>query len=71
MDVEAYRRKLILERAALFAQDASSEADHAPVTLEQDSFGRLSRIDAMQVQAMAIAQQRRRQVERAAIDAVL
>ena len=71
MDVEAYRNKLISERAALLAQDVSSEADRAPVTLEQDSVGRLSRIDAMQVQAMAIAQQRRRQVERAAIDAVL
>src|SRR3546814_5660921 len=33
--------------------------------------GRLSRIDAMQVQAMALAQARRRQTERAAIDAAL
>lgn len=48
-----------------------SEADRAPVVLEQDSVGRLSRIDAMQVQAMALAQARRRQTERAAIDAAL
>ena len=62
MDVEAHRSKLISEQAALLAQDANSEADCASVTLEQDSVGRLSRIAAMQVQAMAmaIAQQRRR-----------
>ena len=48
-----------------------SQADRAPVTLDQDSVGRLSRIDAMQVQAMALAQARRRQTERAAIDAAL
>lgn len=71
MNLEEYRKKLISERAALLAQDVSSDADRAPVTLEQDSVGRLSRIDAMQVQAMALAQQRRRQVERAAIDAAL
>jgi DnaK suppressor protein len=39
--------------------------------LDQDSIGRLSRIDAMQVQAMALAQAKRRQTERSAIDAAL
>lgn len=48
-----------------------SATDRAPVTLEHDSVGRLSRIDAMQVQAMAMAQARRRQAERSAIDAAL
>lgn len=70
-DLEAYRRKLAAQRDELFAQDALSEDDRAPVVLDQASVGRLSRIDAMQVQAMAIAQQRRRQAERAAIEAAL
>ncbi|TPG39481.1 conjugal transfer protein TraR, partial [Sphingomonas koreensis] len=38
---------------------------------DQESVGRLSRIDTMQVQAMAMAQQRRRQSEQIAIDAAL
>ncbi|WP_338446611.1 TraR/DksA C4-type zinc finger protein [Pelagerythrobacter marensis] len=41
------------------------------MTLDQESVGRLSRIDAMQVQAMALAQQQRRRVEHAAIEAAL
>ena len=71
LDLEILRQKLIALREALVAQDAMSEADRAPVALEQDSVGRLSRIDAMQLQAMAVAQQRRRQAERVAIDAAL
>lgn len=71
LDPEAFRRKLIAQRDALLAQDALSERDRAPVALDQDSVGRLSRIDAMQLQAIAVAQQKRRQAERAAIDAAL
>lgn len=48
-----------------------SEGDRAPVMLDQESVGRLSRIDAMQVQAMAMAQQQRRQTRRLAIAAAL
>ena len=48
-----------------------SAADRAPVTLDQDSVGRLSRIDAMQVQAMALAVERRRQSEKQRIEAAL
>jgi DnaK suppressor protein len=71
LDLDFFREKLVTQRDELLSQDAMSEADRAPVVLEQDSVGRLSRIDAMQVQAMAVAQQRRRQAERAAIDAAL
>lgn len=46
-------------------------ADRDPVALDQESVGRLSRIDAMQVQAMAMAQERRRKSERAVIAAAL
>lgn len=71
LDLAQYQAKLTARRAELLAEDELSEADRAPVTLDQESVGRLSRIDAMQMQAMAMAQQRRRQAERAAIDAAL
>lgn len=71
LDLARFREKLLARREELLVEDRMSEADRAPVTLDQDSVGRLSRIDAMQVQAMALAQARRRQSERAAIDAAL
>ncbi|MDZ7587730.1 MAG: TraR/DksA C4-type zinc finger protein [Parasphingorhabdus sp.] len=71
LDLARFRENLLARRDSLLAEDVMSAADRAPVTLEQDSVGRLSRIDAMQVQAMALAQARRRQSERAAIDAAL
>lgn len=71
LDLARFREKLLARREGLSAEDQMSAGDRAPVTLEQDSVGRLSRIDAMQVQAMALAQARRRQSERAAIDAAL
>ncbi len=55
----------------LDAEDAAGRGDRAPVTLDQQSVGRLSRMDAMQRQAMAEAQQRRRQQERARLQAAL
>lgn len=69
LDLDVLREKLIARREALAEEDRLAEDGRAPVTLDQESVGRLSRVDAMQVQAMALAQQRRRQSERTAIDA--
>lgn len=66
-----FRAKLLVRREELLTEDRMSAEGRAPVTLEQDSVGRLSRIDAMQVQAMALAQARRRKSERGAIDTAL
>lgn len=66
-----FRDILLARRAELDEQDARSEGDRAPVALDQESVGRLSRMDAMQVQAMALAQERRRKAERIAIQAAL
>lgn len=71
LDLARFREHLLTRREDLLAQDRMSAAGRAPVTLEQDSVGRLSRIDAMQVQAMAMAQARRRHSQRSAIDAAL
>lgn len=71
MDQAAARARLLSRRAELDEEDRISAADREPVKLDQDSVGRLSRIDAMQVQAMALAAERRRQAERARIEAAL
>lgn len=65
------RRKLIARREALDAQDAANADSRETVELQQDSVGRLSRMDAMQQQAMAQATARRRVAERARIAAAL
>lgn len=71
MDKTTARERLLARRAELEEEDRLSAADRAPVTLDQDSVGRLSRIDAMQMQAMALAAERRRAVERSRIDAAV
>ncbi len=52
------------------ASDAG-EGSTVPVELDQSSVGRLSRVDAMQVQAMALAAERRRKEEIARVEAAL
>ena len=55
-----YRPRLEAELEALDAASAQTRDDRAPVTLDQSSVGRLSRMDALQQQAMASAQDARR-----------
>ncbi|MBW4710296.1 TraR/DksA C4-type zinc finger protein [Roseobacter sp. YSTF-M11] len=56
---------------SLDAEDAAGLDGQKTVTLDQQAVGRLSRMDALQNQAMAQAQARRRQVERQKIAAAL
>jgi DnaK suppressor protein len=55
-----WRAVIEAELAELQAASASTRDDRAPVTLDQQSVGRLARMDAMQLQAMAAATERRR-----------
>ncbi|GAA0267075.1 TraR/DksA C4-type zinc finger protein [Alteraurantiacibacter aestuarii] len=71
MTEDAARKALEARLAELDQLQAMSAEGRAPVTLQQDSVGRLSRIDAMQQQAMAQAEQRRREAERTRIAAAL
>ncbi|MEP0322758.1 TraR/DksA family transcriptional regulator [Bauldia litoralis] len=71
MDLEAARDRLIAARAELEALREQSAEARAPVTLDQQSVGRLSRMDALQGQAMAQAAEQRRASEMARIDAAL
>ena len=48
-DLDARRRQLLTLRDQLVADDAAAEETRAPVTLDQESVGRPSRIDAMQM----------------------
>lgn len=61
--IERYRARVEQELAELEALHQSTEADRAPVALDQQSVGRLSRMDALQGQAMAGAADRRRAVQ--------
>lgn len=68
----AYFRDLIEVRLAEIAdEDALGEAGQATVELDQQSVGRLSRMDALQNQAMAKAQASRRQIEKSRLVAAL
>lgn len=58
-------------KAELVALSQASTEDRQPVELDQQSVGRLSRLDAMQVQAMARASDVRRIQEIRRIEAAL
>ncbi|MFC3003734.1 TraR/DksA family transcriptional regulator [Falsiroseomonas tokyonensis] len=71
VDVMAMKQRLLAERAALGGISAASAQSREAVTLDQTSVGRLSRMDAMQQQAMALATERRRAGTLARIEAAL
>ena len=66
-----FRERLDQEAAELRTADVETSEDRAPVELDQQSVGRLSRMDALQQQAMAEAQSRRRAGRLRAIEAAL
>lgn len=68
---QGLKAKLKQEREELHQLSENTEADRAPVTLDQQSVGRLSRMDAMQQQSMDIAREERRQRRIKVIDAAL
>lgn len=63
MDTEYYRQKLVSLQAALQQVDESSKEAASTVELDQTRVGRLSRMDALQGQAMSKATRQRREVE--------
>jgi DnaK suppressor protein len=70
-DDVAIEARLRARRAELVQAAAAHEDDRRPVQLDQTRMGRLSRMEAVQEQAMAIEIERRREVEMARIDAAL
>ncbi len=65
------RERLLTLRAELVALSETASEDRKPVGLDQQSVGRLSRQDSLQVQAMAKAADARRAGEIRRIDAAL
>ncbi|RUO35516.1 molecular chaperone DnaK [Aliidiomarina shirensis] len=70
-DADFYRNKLEQLRAEIIATNEDSQDSEQPVELDQQSIGRLSRMDAMQGQQMAQANKRRREQMLRAIAAAL
>jgi DnaK suppressor protein len=70
-DREAIRTRLRAERTLLEQMSEDAAELRAPVDLDQQSVGRLSRMDSLQVQAMALATEERRRQQIARIDAAL
>jgi len=71
IDREKLRAKLEALKEQLESPADTSAAERAPVELDQASVGRLSRMDSIQVQAMALATDERRKAELARVKAAL
>ncbi|WP_372620064.1 TraR/DksA family transcriptional regulator [Falsiroseomonas sp.] len=71
VDVATLHRRLLAERDALRDVSTASAESRDPVALDQASVGRLSRMDAMNQQAMAMATERRRAAALQRIEAAL
>lgn len=71
MTEEEARAALLARQEELAREDAANADSRDTVELQQDSVGRLSRMDALQQQAMAQATERRRAAERQRIKAAL
>jgi DnaK suppressor protein len=59
--LEVFRRQLVALKAQLEASGRAADDDLKPVELDQSCIGRLTRMDAMQRQAIAQETDRRRQ----------
>ena len=70
-DIRQFRQRLLNLQAELQAVRAASEEARGTVKLDQTSVGRLSRMDALQGQAMSQEQERRRELELKKIAAAL
>jgi len=71
LDLDVIRRALEDELRALSNTSAAAADERRPVELDQQSVGRLSRMDALQVQAMAQALEARRQTRSQHVRAAL
>ena len=71
INLAALEARLRARRDELKRAAAATDADRRPVELDQTRQGRLSRMDALQGQAMALATERRRGAEIARIEAAL
>lgn len=69
--LERFRSLLEKRRQVLLATEAVSREAAKPVKLDQSSVGRMSRVDALQAQAMALEAARRKELQLMRIEAAL
>ena len=70
-EVKQIRKKLLSLRSELQELEETSKEARAPVELDQTRVGRVSRMDAMQVQQMAQESERRREHQMLEVEAAL
>ena len=70
-DFAVYREQILRRISELELESESTRADRATVTLDQQSVGRLSRMDAMQQQQMALELKRRKEQYRLRLENAL
>ncbi|NNC37072.1 MAG: TraR/DksA family transcriptional regulator [Acidimicrobiales bacterium] len=71
MDVKIVKRRLLALKSEVSALSEAAQANRKPVALDQQSVGRLSRMDSLQVQAMDKAAEHRRRRDVLRIDSAL
>ena len=71
IDIDVLRSQMIKRKAELERLVEVHHSDTRPVPLDQTTVGRLSRMDALQTQAMSVETERRRKREMQRIDAAL
>ena len=69
--IQNFKKILLQQQQELISLSESAKESTRPVDLDQSSVGRLSRMDAMQSQAMALENKRRREVQLLRISAAL
>ena len=70
-ELDDFRRQLLRLRDELEATETASRAAAQIVELDQAGIGRVSRMDAMQAQQMALESERRRQLQLQRIESAL
>ena len=71
MDDDVIKQRLFQRRKDILELRAVTDESRRPVELDQSRVGRLSRMDALQEQAMSLEIERRRKLEMQRIDAAL
>ncbi len=70
-DLQNFKQLLLKQQKEIFEFNQTAKNRTQPVKLDQSSVGRLSRMDAMQSQAMAQENKRRRDIQLTRISAAL
>ena len=71
IDIPEFKTKLLALRDELASIEQAESDAKRPIELDQSRVGRLSRMDALQVQAMSVESARRKNIQRQRVDAAL